>query len=937
MSASLAEILQRFMDRAKCGPDVLANLTGIHRSTIIHWLNNDVKKPRDWKQLVAMADALRLNIAEATQLLRSAGHCSIEELLVAIAETEDRHLLSRWAATEKQLFATLPLGPVPTPSPLPAGSRMLLSRNPLFVGRASDVQALARMLKEGSAVAVTGIGGIGKTQLVSEFVHRYGQFFHGGVFWLSFAEPSGIPAEIALCGGIGCLELRPNYNTLTLEEQVRLVFAAWQRAVPRLLIFDNCEDEALFSRWRPHTGGCSILLTSRRAYWDRSLGVQSLPLDVLGREDSIALLRMFLPNRSVDDAPLDAVATELGYLPLALHLAGRYLARCSHTISVSTYLSHLRDPGILQHQSMLGGGVSPTDHTQHVARTFELSYYQLDTTDPTDALALAVLSHAAYFAPGELIPQDLLLACVQDGVDLDQVARAIARVIELGLLEVAGQPAFRMHRLLVMFVRHVVPDMTAQAIVERVLLQTAKHLNARGKQEQLLRLQPHVRAVTDAALPRDDELAADLSLELSRHLCAVEEYPEAQRYNQHSLDIRIALLGEEHPGTIDNLHLAGQLLDWQGRYEEAQPYHERALGISKVVLNATHPDLATSFNHVGEILHARCDYSGAKHYYERTLEIRERVFGADHPSIAESLNNIGLLLNAMGYYTDAQPYLERAVAICEATLDIYNPTLALVLNNLGYLLRVQGEYAAAAAYLTQALDLREQIYGLQHTYVAVTLNHLGRLHHYRGDYVQARSYLERMLAIRLQAYRPRHVEIANGLGNLGMLLYDMGDTTSARPYLEQALTIHMQELGEQHRHTARSLNHLGMFLHTEGDIHIARSLLERALSIREQVLGPSHPDTGNSIGNLGMVLCDAGERITAHTLLARALATHRQALGDDHPYTARSYLRMGILLQKQQDFPGARTYVDHALALYERVLGVNHPFTMKCHTHRVAL
>src|SRR4030095_6695032 len=111
---------------------------------------------------------------------------------------------------------------IPTLAPLPPHSRMPLSRNPLFVGRQPDLQAVARVLKGGEAVAIgqtetaatTGLGGIGKSQLACEFVHRYGQFFAGGVFWLSFAEAKAVPAEIAAFGGPRGFDLSPNFCTL---------------------------------------------------------------------------------------------------------------------------------------------------------------------------------------------------------------------------------------------------------------------------------------------------------------------------------------------------------------------------------------------------------------------------------------------------------------------------------------------------------------------------------------------------------------------------------------------------------------------------------------------------------------------------------------------------------------------------------------------------
>src|SRR5206468_11391019 len=135
----------------------------------------------------------------------------------------------------------------------PVGSLMPLSRNPLFVGCELDLRALAASLKlkgiaavsEVRTVATTGLGGIGKTQLACEFVHRYGQFFKGGVFWLSFDDADAIPTKIAACGGPGALDLSPGSWNLPLDDQIRLVQGAWQQPVPRLLIFDNCEDPSL--------------------------------------------------------------------------------------------------------------------------------------------------------------------------------------------------------------------------------------------------------------------------------------------------------------------------------------------------------------------------------------------------------------------------------------------------------------------------------------------------------------------------------------------------------------------------------------------------------------------------------------------------------------------------------------------------------------------
>ncbi len=363
------------------------------------------------------------------------------------------------AAQAARLLAAMPLDVIPEPGAVPAGSVVVYPRNPLFVGRAADLRALAAALKAGGTAAIgqiaaaTGLGGIGKTQLANEFVHRYGRYFAGGVFWLSFADPASVAAEIGACGGPAALGLWPAENPPALADQVRLVRAAWQRPLPCLLAFDNCEDEALLAEWRSPCGGARVLVTRRRDRWSLGLGVVPLPLGVLAAAESLALLHQFRPDLPANEPGLAAIAGELGHLPLALHLAGSYLDRYRDAPSgrPSAYLAALRRADLLDHRSLTAGDHSPTGHEQHVARTFALSHDRLDPADPPDAVALDVLARAACFAPGEPIPRDLLRLCLNPAADEAAAAEAfedaVLRLRALGLVT-AADGTLTLHRLL---------------------------------------------------------------------------------------------------------------------------------------------------------------------------------------------------------------------------------------------------------------------------------------------------------------------------------------------------------------------------------------------------------------------------------------------------------------------------------------------------------
>jgi hypothetical protein len=447
----------------------------------------------------------------------------------------------------------LPTDSLPPHAPLPPGSRMPYGRNPLFTGRERELLALAAALAAGSSVAIgqiaaaTGLGGIGKSQLAVEFVHRYGRFFAGGVFWLSFADPASVLAEVAACG---------DFPNLPLPEQAALVQRRWQEATPRLLVFDNCEAEELLDRWRPRTGGCRVLLTSRRAAWDPVLGVSALALGVLPRAESVAFLCKFRPELPAADPDLHALAAELGDLPLALHLAGSYLHRYRHSVSVAAYRDDLRRVDVVHHPSLQSGGISPTGHEQHVARTFALSLDRLDADDPTDALALALLRRAACFAPGEPIPRFLLFATIQQirprfwqrVMNLFRREQSIAgtsgdgvrRLTDLGLLDEADDGSAQMHRLLAAFVGQ---EEGALKSVEQFVLSEANRLNRAGDPRLLLVWQSHLRHLTERALRRKDEAAAALSNELGYHLQASGDLAGARPYIERALAIWEEVLG----------------------------------------------------------------------------------------------------------------------------------------------------------------------------------------------------------------------------------------------------------------------------------------------------------------------------------------------------------------------------------------------------------
>ena len=728
-----------------------------------------------------LADCLGIPSDERAVFLQAArGERAVDRLPPPTAQID---LTSRLLIQAQPPVISIPIDTIPYPAPLPAGSRMPLSPNPLFVGREAALRQLATALQVDRATtigqmeiaATTGVGGIGKTQLACEFVHRYGQYFHGGVFWLSFADPSAIPAEVAACGGADGMFLHPEFGTLPLDEQVKLVLAAWESTSVRLLVFDNCEEEDLLDQWRPKHGNCQVLLTSRRRYWAPVLGVHAYPLDALSRTDSIALLRTFRPDLAADDADLHTIGETLGDLPLALHLVGSFLAKYRHAITPAQYLARLHVPTLLHDRSLREAGLSPTKHVQHVARTFEQSYERLDLTDPTDTLALTLLSHVACFAPGEPLPRSLLLQTVKlldndaDGILLAE--DALIRLIDLGLLETYATGDLRLHRLLVAFVRAVVGHEVAQAAVEATILQVVDDLNERHDPRPVLAIQPHLRFIAEAAHVRKDARSASLYTALGIHVRQLGMYAEAQDYHAQAVVIHQHVLGADHPDTARSLHYLGVVFYFQGQYAEAQHCFEQALAIRQQVLGTDHPLTSASLSNLAGVLMQQGHHAKAQNYFEQALANFEQMFGENHSRTADSLTNLGLLLMQQGQYAQAQNYHERALAIYQLVLGTNHPSTATSLDSLGRVLQAQGQHQKAQCYFEQALVIAEQALGLDHPDTATILNNLGSVFQDQGQYAEAQRYYEQALAIRKQMLGTEHPDTARSLMGLGEVLH----------------------------------------------------------------------------------------------------------------------------------------------------------------------
>ncbi len=216
-----------------------------------------------------------------------------------------------------------------------------------FTGREEQVEELLEMLAPGGGrqqavvVAVAGLAGVGKTELVVQAAARalkQSGWFSGGVLFVDmfgYDAERRLSPERALDGLLRALGMPGEYIPGELQDRSRLyrsVLAAFAEQGRRILVvIDNVSTAEQARPLLPTDGTTTALVTSRH-----TLGVDARlhDLDILDERASVELLReVLLQTRgSVDtrvaDAPGHAatIARLCAGLPLALRIAAALLA-----------------------------------------------------------------------------------------------------------------------------------------------------------------------------------------------------------------------------------------------------------------------------------------------------------------------------------------------------------------------------------------------------------------------------------------------------------------------------------------------------------------------------------------------------------------------------------------------------------------------------------
>lgn len=704
-----------------------------------------------------------------------------------------------------------------------------------------------------TAVAIHGMGGVGKTQLALKYSHLYRRNY-SGVWWFHAETESAIEQDcILFCHKQG-IALAPN-------EPAGHAMVTWLDSQPSwLLVYDNAEDSKLIRTYLPFSGDHHILITSRIPNW---LGMQNLALGVWCSDQALVFLRKRLNDEN--DEHMSALVTALDGLPLALEQACAYINK--NIITITDYITRVTKPS--DATRLLG--INESEYgARSVLATLSVAFEKLSL--PAQSLlnlcgwlAATPIPEFSFTENVEHLPPTLQSMIP----DLLTWRETIAELHNYGLCQVGsnilidhagnhGAKVFCLsfHRLTQAAIR-----VRSSGKLTLLLLWAGFPSNADESVHwpRCRVLMPHVQQMQRFYQKDWDNtgLYPALLARLASYLkYGPAQYSQALDLEQRALLMEKEMLGEEHPSTLITTNNLAFTLRLMGELHASYELHEKVLVISQRMFGEEHLETADCLNNLALTLCEMGDSVRAGLLHQKTLAIRLKVLGMAHRSTLNSMNNLALTLVKMGNFEEAKIMHEKELDICRGSLGPTHPDTLTSMSNLAYVLWHMGALLDAKNLFEQTALLREQVLGVEHPDTLTTIN------------------------------------------GLGMVLGDLNEFSLARTCHEVTLERRSRILGENHPDTLRSINNLALIIMKMGQFSAAKALFEKDLVYCRQVLGEDHPDTLTALSNLAEALRQMGDFTNASKFHEKVVAKRMKFLGVDHPKTILAMHRLEQVLIK---------------------------------------
>ncbi|KAL4947389.1 hypothetical protein BDW69DRAFT_204458 [Aspergillus filifer] len=702
-----------------------------------------------------------------------------------------------------------------------------LRKNPKFVGRQSEITELEELfaLQDGpSRVAVTGLGGIGKTQVALELAYRIrDRDQERSVFWVPCTSHAVIEQTyLKIAQTLGLY----NANPAEVKEQVKLYLSS-DRAGKWLLIFDNADDPEMWlatsdtapplENFIPESMQGRILFTTR----NRKLAMKLSPFNLVTIPDvdkdiGFKILQQALARENLlqDTKAATSLLELLAFLPLAITQASAYIIENRITQeqdAVELLSEDFRDPGRYK------------DIQNPIITTWLISFNQIRDQNQS---AADYLSFMACINPRN-IPQGLLPSQISEKQKID--ALGLLNAYSCTCNQDAG---INMHRLVQIATRNWLRknglfSHWIQRVADRIQeVFPDDYYTNRGIWRDYL---PHALAVVHEEEFNVKKGYKILIQNIAACLASDGRYYEAEPLYRELLGWDQEKNGREHPTALTSMANLSSTIWNQGRWNEAEKLDVQVMETRKTVLGAEHPDTVASMANLASTYHNQGRWNEAEKLKVQVMETSK---------------------TNQGRWNEAEKLEVQVMKTRKIMLGAEHPDTLASMGNLASTYRNQGRWNEAEKLEVQVMETLKIVLGDKHPSTITSMANLALTFRFQGRWDEAEKLEVQVVETSKTVLGDKHPNTLISMANLASTFRNQGRWNEAEKLEVQALETVKTVLGAEHPSTLTSMNSLARTWHAQQKIHDALALMAECLMLCKKVLGSSHPQSIHSSRSL---------------------------------------------------------------------------------------
>ncbi|KAK2606208.1 hypothetical protein QQS21_003379 [Conoideocrella luteorostrata] len=775
-------------------------------------------------------------------------------------------------------------------------------RNPFFTGRESELKCLRQALSPGyqtAKVAITGLGGVGKTQLALELIYRVAAENNNcSVFWIPVTSKESLgQAYLHAAGQLGISGWEDNKADVIKLVQDHL---SSESAGQWLLVFDNADDVGMWLEkstpessplidYLPRSSHGSVIFTTRNKKAAIKLaGRNVVEISEMDGASGKQLLGKHLIDKGLLGSEGDATTllARLTYLPLAIVQAAVYVN--ANGISLGDYLLLLEEQeedviDLLSEDFEDEGRYR--DGKNPVATTWLVSFEQIWQRDPLAAEYLFLMSCVD--------AKDIPLSFLPPGPSRKKETDAMGTLQGYSFIAKRSvHSTVHIHRLVHLAMRNwlrkegLLPGWTSRAIARLVEVVGNVGYDNRTVWNSYM---PHMYYMLGSRLTGDHN-EGKLNLLWKYGLCLYYDgrYQEAEAPFERVMKAHKTKLGYDHPDTLASMGNLASTYWNQGRWKEAEKLEVQVTETRKAELGTDHPDTLTSMASLALTYRKQGRWEEAEKLFIQVMVTRMRVLGEEHLDTLTSVANLAAVLWDQGLWQEAKELEVQIMEMRKRVLGEEHPLTTTNIANLASIYWNQGRLKEAEALELRVIDTRTSVLGKEHPLTLISIANLASTFWDQGRWKEAEELEVQVMEIRQTALGKDHPDTLTSMANLALTFWDQGRWKEAEALVLQVIEIRKRLLGEEHPDTLISMANLGSMWWDQGQWEKAEKLEVQVMEIRKRVLGEEHPDTLTSMASLSHTWKSRGRSKDAIDMMRDCVLRRQRLLGLDHPDTESS-------------------------------------------------